>query len=254
MSPRLRVPLTLRSVCTLAGTLELGRLQLGHAQAQLGVFGALQAALGDALLDQRDALVDLAQRHVGVADLDQASPSFGGPSASVARPATSAALAFSPSCLTARSRRRWWRPASGPVPRAPALKPWSAMRRPSAGRPACRRQLGHFHEVFGLGQQCRWPAQAHQVQRKAVGKARLARQAAQVGVPVVLLGVVGSSFSSVASSRRHCRCAAAHRPGAAGRLRRAGGRPARQPHGGAGVRGDGAVVAAGCSAGSSATA
>jgi hypothetical protein len=68
------------------------------------------------------------------------------------------------------------------------------MRRPSAGRPGLQRQLGHFHEVLGLGQRAAGQAQAHHVQRKAVAEAGLARQAAQVRVPVVLLRVVGEQL------------------------------------------------------------
>src|SRR3954470_14130329 len=53
------------------GGILAARLQLRLAQAELRVFGALQAALLQALVDQLEALVGLAFVHVVEADLDE---------------------------------------------------------------------------------------------------------------------------------------------------------------------------------------
>ena len=55
----------------------LARTDLRHAQAQLGFLGVLQAALGDTLLDETDALVGLVHGGVGPAQVDQAGAGLG---------------------------------------------------------------------------------------------------------------------------------------------------------------------------------
>ena len=66
-----------------------------------------------------------------------------------------------------------------------------------------QRQLRHFHEVFGLAQRAAGQPQAKQVQAKAVAETGLARQAAQVGAPVVLLRVVAQQLFQRDHITRH---------------------------------------------------
>ena len=171
-----------------------------HAQTQPGVFREAQPALGYALFDELDARIDLAKRHLRETDPHQRVAGLlrqriGGLPGhiglgvdllldrQVAQPLVASGLRAG-----AQGAR-----LEALVGDSPGL----------GGQAGLQRQLGHFHEIFGSGQRAAGQPQAHHVQRESVAEPGLARQASQVGVPVILLGVTGQQLFQCASITHH---------------------------------------------------